>query len=81
MPICTELERNGELVTLPHGWGGWHVQVLREAMVAEGVPEDQFFAGFPQTPYTFTKKWIYEDTSDGEIFEILPGDIYRAWRN
>jgi hypothetical protein len=31
--------------------------------------------------YTLTGTHRFIDTSDGELFELLPGDILRAWRD
>lgn len=89
MPMNTSLERNGELVKLPHGWGGWHLAILAEAMIAEGMPTtDQgdgsnylWMGMFPNNcSYTFKLIHRFVDESDGEILVIQPGDIYHASR-
>jgi hypothetical protein len=33
--------------------------------------------------YTLREKYVFQDTSDGEIFTLLPGDVlsmYRSWK-
>lgn len=87
MPISTSLERNGELIKFPHGWGGWHILVLFDAMVEEGMPTkdpgdgNYLYMGFPNNcQYTFKEFHEYTDETDGEILTILPGDIYHASR-
>lgn len=80
MPITTLLMRENKPVELR--WGGWHVMCLQEAMIAEGEPEGapRFFMGFPNNPanYVFKENHRFVDESDGEIFEIWPGDEYSA---
>jgi hypothetical protein len=30
--------------------------------------------------YELKERWVFHDNSDGEVLELLPGDILRAWR-
>ena len=83
MPVYTTLERNG--TPLPLRWGGWHLECLWLAMVAEVGEEalayPRTWAGSPNSePYTLTAAHTFTDPDDGEVLVIRPGDVYSAGR-
>lgn len=85
MPVYTTLTRNGKPVTMPHGWGWWHIECLYQAMKdevgEEALDYPRTYMGFPNTePFTFTQEHTFTDESDGEVLTILPGDVYDAHR-
>jgi hypothetical protein len=91
MPINTELIRDGQAVKMPHGWGMWHCYCLFDAASKEDSrvvvkkndgSSEMFFGYWPNNPssYTYKKHHRYIDETDGEVFDIFPGDIYSAWR-
>lgn len=88
MPVSTQLLREGKGV--PLYWDDWHLTALWKAMAADQGKSEEDTRVFPEGgEYTFTKRHLYyisEVGEDGEeraitySFEILPGDVYRAWR-
>lgn len=89
MPANTQIVRNGEAISLRWGW--WHIEKLYEAAGNEDSrvivkrkdgESEMFHMMFPNHPSTFTfrKYHKFVDESDGEVFEIFPGDEYSAWR-
>ena len=60
-------------------WGWWHNECFLAAYTAEvptGKWEDLFSPG-----YTFTEPHTFTDPADGEILDILPGDLFEWWWN
>ncbi len=81
MPVTTYLLRDGEPVTLRWGW--WHIDCLWRAMCdevgEEALAYPRTYMGFPNSePFTFAAEHTFTDPSDGEVFVILPGDVYDA---
>jgi hypothetical protein len=78
-------------------WGMWHEQVLvelvgRESLEPWNVLRDQndwtgcYDAGIElltahNGEYTYTKSWVIEDPSDGEILRIEPGCTFKRWHD
>lgn len=89
MPLHTQIEREGEL--LPLRWGWWHVSRMQEVAILEHTGQDpenavldlDFWRGFPLTElalkgeYTVRGTYRFRDEADGELLDILPGDILR----
>lgn len=92
MPVNTQILRDGEARKLEHGWGWWHVDMLRDAIYKEsdrvyaetGEPMKDmptFYMGFPnEGRYEFKYDHSYVDETDGEWFTIDAGDVYTAGR-
>lgn len=111
MPLITSIERDGERLKLPNGWGGFHVVSIVFASHFD-VGSSPFTNGwqppesYPETPMeigngfshvmdygvialsplnagrvTLTKTHRFRDENDGEILELLPGDVLIAYRN
>jgi hypothetical protein len=89
MPANTQIIRDGKPVLLR--WGMWHVNCLYDAAALEDSRvvvklkdgrSEFFYMGFPNHPatYVFRKYHRFVDETDGEVFEIFPGDQYSAWR-
>ena len=90
--LSTQLERNGQPISLD--WRQWHILRLHDAMILETMGKEkhaEWLSGdvWPEElPPVFPKsgEWVFklahsfEDYYEGEIFNIFPGDIYRAWR-
>lgn len=92
MPLYTRIVRDGEPVKLEFGWGWWHVQVMKEVAVAETfhleraedyTVEQWHFTALYRTgrQVVLRDDWEFEDTSDGEIFRLHPGDVLEMWRS
>lgn len=62
--------------TLPHGWGGFHLEALVWMLDQEGQADK----GWPDE-YEFTGTWVAEDEADGEVFIVRPGDRLVCWRS
>jgi hypothetical protein len=62
---------------LPHGWGGWHLEVLAAAVAAEGGTWAEAF----DPGWVFAEAHAYHDPDDGEVLVITPGDTFRWWWN
>ncbi len=80
MPMNTQITRDGELRMLR--WGDFHLLALSKAIEAE-APEEEMWIFWPVNKFewTFTDEHLYKDVTDGELFEILPGDVYKFWRD
>lgn len=117
MPLNTQIKRDGKMLSLPNGWGGFHVAAMvlgssadsgvgpyedMPAFVKEarGLMKKQGTIGIsPGTvfkltdyavigatplnaqPYKMKERWKFTDITDGEVFELLPGDELIAWRS
>ena len=56
-------------------WGGWHLSVLRAAIISEGGAWAEAF----DPGWTFRSEHRFVDESDGEVFELHPGDTFAWW--
>ncbi len=77
MALRTQHIRNGERVTMPNGWGWWHVERFLEAWRTE----DENASPFDETEYTYTQEHTFTDETDGEVLTIMVGDKFRWWRD
>ena len=66
MPLNTTIERDGELLKMPNGWGGFHVVAMTIAAALD-EPECKLAKSFAEH--------MPEGWADGTI-EIGPGDVF-----
>lgn len=74
--LMTQVIDAGEVEPRPIRWGRWHVQVLIEAVEAEG---GEWKDAFGEAGWTFTEWHGFIDLADGEKFVVKPGDRIRWW--
>jgi hypothetical protein len=67
------------------------IKGLMEKQGAVGInPSDTWslmdYGAISMTPlnaadYTLKERWVFQDNTDGEKWELLPGDVLKMWRN
>lgn len=79
MPLYTQIERDGNSLTL--NWGWWHVQCMQEIAIIDASHRWGIDCPWHHTPLYLQGKQIlectaiFEDPDDGEILEFRRGDI------
>jgi hypothetical protein len=86
MPLCSQIVRDGENHSLPHGWGWWHLECITTAARAQcALPSDMPLLEVWSQPETQNGVELalaigFKDPSDGEVLILRPLDRLRVWR-
>lgn len=85
MPLCAQVLPADTVTPRPIRWGWWHLLVLSDLARREGeMPEDlpilEVWSWNGGTHEVQHETW-YRDPSDGEVFDLHPGDQIEVWRD